>query len=61
MKLSGDDNPGEAEFDGAALKLGTCLSRIERGDVRESDEAAGMILLAWCMRLLIKRQVARFG
>jgi hypothetical protein len=44
LNLSGDDNPGEAEFDGAALKLGRCLSRIERGDVRESDEAAGMIL-----------------
>jgi hypothetical protein len=44
LNFRGDDDPGEAELDGAALKLGPCLSRMERRDVRESDEAAGMIL-----------------
>src|SRR4029077_6115204 len=44
LNLRGDDDPGEAELDGAALELGPCLSRMERRDVRESDEAAGMIL-----------------
>ena len=43
LKLRGDDDPGETEFDGAALKLGCCLLRIERRDMREPDKSAGMI------------------
>jgi hypothetical protein len=61
LNLRGDDDPGEAELDGAALELGPCLARIECRDVRVSNEAAGMILFDWCMRSLIRRQVARFG
>jgi hypothetical protein len=43
LKLRGYDDSGETELDRATLELGPCLSRIERRDVCESNESAGMI------------------
>jgi hypothetical protein len=44
LNLRRYNDTGEPELDSAATKLVRCLLRIERWDVRESDEAAGMIL-----------------
>ena len=43
LKLRRNDHPGEAEFDGAALQLKRCLLRIQRRDMRKTNEATGII------------------
>src|SRR5262245_36680293 len=45
LQLGGDDHPRESQLDRTALELSSCFAWVERGHMREADEAAGMVAL----------------
>ena len=61
LKLRSDDNPGEAQFDGAARELGDCCRRIESGNMCKPNEAARIVAFRLSHTVVDRRQVAKSG
>jgi hypothetical protein len=52
LQFRGDHGAWKSELDGAAFQFGGCLRRLERRDMGQADEAAGMGVLGFAQAIV---------